>query len=241
MEIRKITEDDFIPDMIGTLNSNFSVLEEAINDLDEIINDGECTFKSVQVNDGGTKTDQAVSAVGKITASGDIETVETLKSKVLTVSNNMAVGGASTFGGNATFAKESAFNAGISTNGVFNIKGDKTVNIRRIQSANDTDTISTTGSTYDINVTQNYYIIIDELSTGFNTNPNFKLTTAKANQSILVKINAMATNITIQLSPTKKLQINNPNEVFQLVYNSDTVEWEVFAYSMGLTNDRFIN
>ena len=239
MEIIKITEEDFIPDMINTVNDNFDVLLEAITDLNNIINDGDAELKSLKV-EANSNTTQAVNVTGKVTIDGDIETSKTLKGKNLNITEASTFNGNTTFKEINTFEKETSFEK-INSNGLFNIKGDITTNVREISESNDTDTVAVVNNTYNINIENDYVIILNEQNSDLNTQANYALINPKAKQTIKFVVATMSSDfITLKLNDTEKLKIENPKESFELVYDDTNETWVIINFSLELPSTRIV-
>ncbi len=237
MEIRKITGDDYIPDMIETINHNFDAAKEAIDDLNEIINDGEAELKNVKVNQGGETTEVSYQGTGRMINNGNVETNATVKGRNLEVSHISSFGGNSTFNGASVFNENATFNgANTSFASRINIQKEITIPTRTISSIDDIGVVGAIAGFYNCSIENDYCIILNQAGSDIDSSVGFRLTNGKPNQVIQFVVNtASGDGINVELGEGNVFNVKMKESV-TLVWNQiseveNTGEWVIIAFS----------
>lgn len=236
---RKITGDDYIPDMIETINNNTEALIEAINDINEFVNDGDGGFNTLTVNENGEATDVSYSGTGKIENNGDIEAVgHTLKGEELEVS------GTSTFSGTAVFNSPVDINDNLNIeadevelDAFFNIRKSITQPIRTFNIINDIGQVGAVSNNYNINVADDMHLIFNGAGTDFNLTFPFNLTNARNNQIIYFTVRSLpvGAQARVRLNDDQLMLLNERDSV-KLSWRDlpgDTGEWIILHFCNG--------
>jgi hypothetical protein len=239
IEWRKITDDDYIPDFIKTINRNFESLVEAINDLNEIINDGDAELKTLTIGQGVTDTEEVTyNGYGKLLNQGTIETASKLKSN-----GTLEVKGVSSFNGTSTFSDEVNVNDDANFTGdvvvmdsLFDIRKSIKYPKRIITTASETDNLGNAeNGYYPINVEGDLIIILNELDTTF-VSKRFNLINAQNQQVVKFvskKYNSSTDKAYIKLIDDNTFELSEKSSV-TLTWNqpeNSTGEWIVLDYS----------
>lgn len=212
---RQITGDDYIPDMIETINDNTQALVEAINDLNDIINDGDAELSSVKINVNGEPTDEGVfQSVGKMSNNGDF----TLDGKLTT--EEVEVNGTSTFNGATTFTEEVTFDDDINFGGEQTIIDSPATFLKRIKLPirrieQDELTGNQQSGAWQIEVDNDFYILFDESNVTISPNQTFRFISASNNQ--VIKFTAFnltqSTQVSLRLTAADDIQLNEGDSV----------------------------
>jgi hypothetical protein len=239
--IRKIESSDYILDMVDTINDNFESVNDAISDIEEIVNNGDATLNTLNVNANGEITDVSYQGVGKIINNGNIESSAKVKGNTLEVTNSSTFNGAMTANEQATFANDVNFNDNdVNMNSYLNIQKELSIPTRSISSVADTGQVGVvTNNTYNISVEGDFFIQINEAGSDLIQEATYNLTNAKANQVVKIMLNTLASSfILVKLSNSQSLKLQNPKEAVVLVWiqtdaTSNTGQWEIMEYSFG--------
>ena len=237
MEIKKITGDDYIPDMLQTVNTNFENIASEIEDIAESVNGGDSILNTVTVNPNGETTDTSYTGKGKMINDGDIESTSKVKSKTIEVTDGGTVAGDIEFE-SASFSGNTEHNGDThSFNGTLNIQKDVRIPSRIIASVADTGTIGAINGSYQINIEGDYVISIDRnANNDLDVAAKFKFINGKPNQVIHILIKEdRGVPVLIDINGINSFSITkNCSVAFlwnQLNEINNTGEWVVIQYS----------
>ncbi len=204
-DLKKITQEDYIPDMITTLNDNFDRVKEAIADLEELTNNGDAELKSLKVNIDGDVNAVSYQGRGKMVNNGSLEITGDLKAAKGIFSdavnlNSLNVSSSSTFEGEATFNQKAVLVKA-------SLAGAVIAKARQIDSLESANIIGAVNGSYNITVASDFIILVKTESTNLDIANAFNFINPVPSQIIYIVNTNSSANITIKLSSNSSTQL----------------------------------
>lgn len=244
---KKITSEDYVLDMIEVINQNFDSISKTLDDLDEIVNDGDLEIKSLTINENGEDTDESLYNKGTFVNTGNADFQKKIKAKELEVNSISNFNGISKFNENVEFKKDVVFDGDLTSFNETSFRKALRVPSRIVDTIEKTGHIGEITDTYNMPILNDVSIILDEASSNFGQGMTYNLINAKENQILLFKVNSVeGSEIFIKLNATNKISLT-ANDSVTLVWRVTNVEnndgeWVILSFTDGeVLNEKIIN
>lgn len=245
-EYRKITGEDYIPDMIETLNQNFQSAKEAIDDINEVVNEGDIQVNSITSNPNGEITDVSYEGVGRIVNQGDIESTETVRGKNLNITQSSTFSGNLTTNGNSTFQNATFQGSQAEMNTLVRFMKSMSIPTRTISNVVDTNTIGAVSDTYTVSIEGDQFVILNQGGgSDLIQGARWRLTNGVPNQVIKFVALSIPVPIFIELNGSQDLEISASLDSVTLLWNqlneaTNEGEWVIIDHSLNFNSARII-
>lgn len=245
-EYRKITGEDYIPDMIETLNQNFEAAKEAIDDINEVVNEGDIQVSSITNNHNGELADVSYEGVGRMVNQGDIESTETVRGKNLSITQASTFGGNLTASGNSTFQDTVFQGTQVEMNTLLRVMKAMSMPTRTISNVVDTNTVGAVSETYTVSIDGDNFVILNQGGgSDLIQGARWRLTNGAPNQVIKFTALSIPVPIFIELNGSQDFEISSSRESVTLLWNqlneaTNEGEWVIIDHSLNFDASRII-
>ena len=245
-EYRKITGEDYIPDMIETLNQNFEAAKEAIDDINEVVNEGDIQVSSITNNPNGELADVSYEGVGRMVNQGDVESTETVRGKNLSITQASTFGGNLTANGNSTFQDTVFQGTQVEMNTLLRVMKAMSMPTRTISNVVDTNTVGAVSDTYTVSIDGDNFVILNQGGgSDLIQGARWRLTNGAPNQVIKFTALSIPVPIFIELNGSQDFEISSSRESVTLLWNqlneaTNEGEWVIIDHSLNFDASRII-